>query len=67
MAKEVVKEPLRKMDVNPEELLRAFAEPHGALGNSEARDERDLEFYMRVFVDTVKQRARNTPENPPVS
>ncbi len=51
LAKEVVKELQRKMDVNREGLVRAFAEPHRALGNSEAQDKHEVRLLLHALID----------------
>jgi len=63
MAKEVVRELLRKMDVDPEDLVKAFAaRPHRTLANKEARDEYDLELYLAALGKTVRLKANASPE-----
>ncbi len=63
----VVKELLRKMDVNPEDLVKAFAEPHRTPGNSKAQDEYEVRLLLRAQVDKVRERANATTQNPPTS
>ncbi len=52
------------MDVNPEGLVRAFAEPHRALGNSEVQDKHEVRLLLHALIDQVRERATATPQNP---
>jgi hypothetical protein len=43
------------MDVDPENLLKAFSGPHRTLGNQEARDEQEVQFYLAALVKTLRK------------
>lgn len=52
------------MDVKPEGLVGAFAEPHRALGNSEAKGKHEVRLLLHALIDQVRERATATPQNP---